>query len=176
MNRFEFCVDFVLQHETEFHADGSAKVEHDPHDPGGTTKYGIDQRAHPNVDIENLSRAQAERIYFDGEWSACRCSELNPPWDLALFDAAVNVGVNRAVKWMQEAVGTTPDGYIGPKTIAAVNGATPAAFDWFIGRRQEYYTSEVRTALRLRYMKGWLARVDAVRQAARSDFDRRIMA
>ena len=34
--------------------EGGDKLTKDPSDPGGTTKYGISQRANPDVDIENL--------------------------------------------------------------------------------------------------------------------------
>jgi lysozyme family protein len=39
---------------------------------------------------------------------------------LAVFDAAVNSGVSRAIMWLQEAVGATPDGVFGPRTLLAV--------------------------------------------------------
>lgn len=171
-SRFAFCIDFVLQHETEYHADGSVKVEHDPHDPGGTTKYGIDQRSHPNVDIENLTLDQAKEIYYEGEWTRCRCPQLKPPWDLALFDAAVNVGSHRAIMWVQRSVNVTVDGFIGPKTIAAVNDGNSDEFADFIALRQDYYTTQVRTSLRIRYLKGWLARVDDLRDASKIDTSR----
>jgi len=166
-NRFALCIDFVLQHETEYHADGvRVKVEHDPDDPGGTTKYGIDQRSHPDVDIENLTLEQAKQIYFEGEWTQCRCSELLPPWDLAVFDSAVNVGVSRTIKWVQTAVAVKLDGFIGPKTIAAVNASTVGEFADFINLRKDYYTNKVRTSLRLQYLKGWMARVADLEKAA----------
>jgi lysozyme family protein len=165
-NRFLFCVDFVLRHETEYRADGSVRVEHDPKDPGGTTKYGIDQRSHPHVDVEHLTLDQAKQIYFDGEWTKCCCSELMPPWDLAVFDAAVNVGSSRAVIWLQKAVGVKADGFIGPKTIAAVNASTVGEFADFIDLRKNYYQTEVRTSLRIRFLKGWLARVDDLEASA----------
>ncbi len=152
-------MDFVLRHETEYKADGSVRVEHDPKDPGGTTKYGIDQRSHPEVDVENLSEDQAKQIYFNGEWTECRCAELQPPWDLAVFDAAVNVGSHRAIVWLQTAVGVAADGFIGPKTIAAVQASTVGEFTDFIDLRKDYYQNKVRTALRIRYLTGWLARV-----------------
>jgi len=165
-NRFALCVDFVLQHETEYRADGSVRTEHDPQDPGGTTRYGIDQRSHPGVDVEHLTLEQAKQIYFDGEWSDCRCAELMAPWDLAIFDTAVNVGSSRAIKWAQRAVGVKDDGFIGPKTIAAINGSTVGEFSDFIDLRTNYYKNQVRTSLRIRYLKGWLARVADLQAAA----------
>lgn len=165
-NRFAFSIDFVLEHETEYNADGSVRVERDPHDPGGTTKYGIDQRSHPGVDVEHLTLEKARMIYFAGEWTECKCAYLAAPWDLAVFDAAVNTGSHHAILWLQESVGATVDGFIGPKTIAKTNAAQRSAFDAYIARRRHYYMTEVRSALRIRYLKGWMARVDDLRAAS----------
>src|SRR5690348_12139869 len=95
--RFYTCVRFVLDHETEYNQDGSVKVERDPHDPGGTTKFGIDQRSHPNVNVAALTLDQATQIYRQGEWTKCCCGNLKPGFDLAVFDAAVNIGQARAI-------------------------------------------------------------------------------
>lgn len=163
--RFDFCVDFVLAHETEYNANGSVKVEHDPSDPGGTTKYGIDQRDHPEVDVANLTLQQAKQIYRLDEWARCRCEELKAPWDLALFDTAVNIGSSRAVRMMQEALGVTVDGHIGPKTLAAAEASSITAVERFLDLREKYYRG-LSLTLRASYLKGWLNRVANLRAAS----------
>ena len=40
-----------------------------------------------------------------------------------LYDAGVNMGTGTAIRLMQESLGLEADGIIGPKTIAAINGA-----------------------------------------------------
>ena len=47
----------VLEHEGGF-------VD-DPDDKGGMTKYGISKRSYPDVDIENLTKAEAVQIYYE---------------------------------------------------------------------------------------------------------------
>jgi lysozyme family protein len=42
-----------------------------------------------------------------------------------LVDLAVNSGVRRAVRILQEAIGVADDGRMGPRTIASVNAAEP---------------------------------------------------
>jgi lysozyme family protein len=138
-------------------------VERDPADPGGTTKYGIDQRSHPHIDIANLTREQALEIYYSGEWSSCRCGTLKPPWDLAVFDAAVNIGSGRTIKLLQQTVGTTVDGFIGPKTIAAVNQAPVDDLGEFLDLRESYYRA-LPQVLRNRFLNGWLNRVADLRR------------
>jgi len=49
MADFKKAIEFVLRHED---AKLSGAVTHDS---GGTTKFGISQKAHPNIDIKDLS-------------------------------------------------------------------------------------------------------------------------
>jgi lysozyme family protein len=164
MSRFDLCVAFVLEHETEYNRDGSVKVERDPADPGGTTKYGIDQRSHPHIDVAGLTLDQAKQIYHEDEWTKCRCADLPAGWDLAVFDAAVNLGKGWAIPALQRLAAVTADGFIGPKTIAAVTALSRIALERYIDLRDEHYRS-LRLALRQKYLKGWLARTADLRKA-----------
>ncbi len=114
--------------------------------------------------VARLTLEQAKEIYRSGEWSKCRCENLKPSWDLALFDAAVNIGQGRAVKIMQSAAGAMVDGFIGPKTIASVNAASLDALEKFLRLREEYYQTRPES-LRKHYLTGWLNRVADVRKA-----------
>ena len=49
-----------------------------------------------------------------------RGDDLPPALALLVFDAAVNNGVARAARWLQQALGVTADGAIGPVTLAAI--------------------------------------------------------
>jgi lysozyme family protein len=68
----------------------------DPADPGGETRYGISKRAYPDVDIKNLTLAQAQAIYQRDYWDALACDGYS--WEVALvtFDCGVNQGVSVA--------------------------------------------------------------------------------
>ena len=52
---FETAIAFVLNEEGGY--------SNDPRDPGGETNFGISKRAHPQVDIKNLTLEEAESIY-----------------------------------------------------------------------------------------------------------------
>lgn len=108
---FHRAFEIVIGHEGGF-------VDH-PSDPGGATKYGISQRAYPHEDIPDLTLERARQIYERDYWKPVRGNDLPPQLALLVFDAAVNNGVNRASKWLQECVGVTVDGVIGPRTLAA---------------------------------------------------------
>lgn len=92
----------------------------DPADPGGRTKYGISQRAFPNLDIAALTLEDAKRIYYENYWLKAHCHIMDPGLALVCFDAAVNNGVGQAARWLQAALGVTVDGVIGPNTRKAL--------------------------------------------------------
>ncbi len=68
----------------------------DPADPGGETKYGISKRAHPDVDIKNLTVEDAKSIYLNEYWMVLDCDNLDWPMDLVVMDVGVNMGPGRA--------------------------------------------------------------------------------
>lgn len=167
--RFLECVKFVLARETEYNKDGTVRVERDPNDPGGTTKYGIDQRDHPGVNVATLTKDQAIEIYRNEEWRKAQCASMKAPWDLAVFDSAINPGLGWMPRALQAAVGVTVDGFIGPKTLAAVNAASEQQLIEFLRSRVAYYRARPATLngrpFRERYLSGWLNRVALLSEA-----------
>jgi len=162
--RFESILyGHVLKWETVFrkghHGDYAyAVAEDDPDDPGGLTKFGIDQRSHPNIDIRGLDLLGALAIYHADYWLRARCDDLPAPVGEVVFDVAVNNGLSLAAKWLQEAVGAKADGWIGPKTLAAAHGADHAAVARAIIARREGFYRYIARGKREKFLKGWLNR------------------
>lgn len=131
-----------------------------PKDPGGETKFGISKRSYPQVNIKTLTLDQAKAIYRRDFWDKCHIDELPESVWFDVFDTAVNSGVSRAIKLLQQAAKVEPvDGEWGPKTKAAVNAADPAYLSKaYNGYRLVYYTSlgDFKT-----FGKGWVRRVAA---------------
>lgn len=157
---FQKAILFCLAHENEYHADGSVRTEHDPNDPGGTTKYGIDKAAHPNLDIENLTLKDAVASYFLDEWARAHGEDLPESLAICHFDGVVNMGAKPSAKMLQSAVGASPDGSVGPATIAAAQAAPSDAWTVMLDAREEYYRHLRQFP---RYGKGWLNRVSDLR-------------
>jgi hypothetical protein len=65
------------------------------------TKYGISQRAYPDLDIRSLSPAQARELYHRDYWPK---AGDGLPWPLCAvaFDAGVNQGVSIARAWLRK--------------------------------------------------------------------------
>ena len=85
------------------------------------TKYGIAASAHPGLDIATLTLSAAQDIYRANYWDRLQSDKLPAPLALLAFDAAVNCGGERAVRWLQLAAGCPADGVMGEQTIDAIN-------------------------------------------------------
>jgi lysozyme family protein len=114
----------------------------DPRDPGGETKYGISKRAHPAEDIAGMTLARAKQIYMHNYWGPAGCDALPAAVKFDVFDMAVNSGVKAAIKTLQQAVGETPDGVLGPLTLQAAQSFSAAgAAARFNGARLDFMAS-----------------------------------
>lgn len=100
-----------------------------PADPGGLTRWGITLRALrafgvdlnrdgriDRADLAAMTEAEAAAFYRRHYWDAIQGDRLPPALALVLYDAAVNQGPGRAIRWLQAALGARVDGIIGPET------------------------------------------------------------
>lgn len=121
------------------------------------TKWGISAASYPQLDIQGLAWRDALEIYRRDYWQRAGCDNMPPRVAVAVFDMAVNHGVSNAVKMLQEVVGTTKDGIIGPRTLAAVRSANQEDLVVDLLRvRLDFYRG-LKTYPR--YGKGWQRRV-----------------
>lgn len=146
-SNFIKSVDIVLQKEGGY--------VNDSKDPGGETKYGISKRSYPDVDIKNLTLEKAKQIYYNDYWLEVKADKLPYQVALCVFDSAVNLGVDRTVKIMQDVLGVTSDGIIGPVTLNAMKEASAVDCITFSMERQLFYQS-LKTFKR--FGKGWTRR------------------
>lgn len=137
--------------------------EDDEDDRGGATKFGVDQRSHPNVDIRHLTEEKAKEIYRKDYWGKIKGGELPEKLAIVVMDIAVNNGTGRAAKWLQELVGTTPDGVIGPITVAASQKVNEVDINSLLDRREDFYR-DIAKGSQAKYLRGWLRRNDALRK------------
>ena len=91
-NEFERAIQFVLKWEGGY--------TNDPNDPGGETKFGISKRSYPELDISKLTLKQAKEIYYQNYWLKAGCDELPFPFNIVVFDTAVNMGRRKAIEFL----------------------------------------------------------------------------
>lgn len=160
MENFHRSMPHVFKHEGGW-------SDH-PQDPGGATHRGITLevfrawRKNPHAtkdELRRLTEDEAREIYQERYWQPMRASELPHGVDLMVFDHGVNSGNNRSIRILQEVLGVTVDGVIGPQTIAAANAADPKELiDKLRARHESFYRSLKTFGT---FGRGWLNRLDA---------------
>jgi len=165
-SNFEICLKKMLAHEGGY-------VDHKL-DPGGMTNLGVTKRVWEewvghDVDEKQMRALTPETVaplYKRKYWDAIRADELVAGVDYCVFDVAVNSGPGRAIKFLQNCVGVTPDGGFGPATLAAVKKAEedPARLiELYCAKRLEFLQS-LKTFET--FGKGWSRRVAEVKEEA----------
>jgi lysozyme family protein len=145
-----------------------------PADPGGMTNLGVTKRVWEEwtgnpateADMRALTPEMVGPLYKTRYWDAVRADDLPSGVDLCVFDCAVNAGVGRASKFLQQAVGVAADGQIGPKTVEATT-AKPAdeIVAKFCDLREAHYKSLSTFAT---FGKGWMRRLASVESEAQT--------
>lgn len=122
MADFEIAIVKTLARE------GGSKYTETPGDAGGATKYGISQRSYPQLNIKNLTEAEARAIYKRDYWDKVLGDSINSQaLAESIFDFAVNAGVSTSVKITQKTINRIlpaaldEDGAMGKRTLAAIN-------------------------------------------------------
>lgn len=163
---FDECLKLVLKSEGGF--------VNNPNDPGGMTNLGVTRntweawvgRASSEKEMKSLTPELVAPLYKRKYWDAIRGDELPDGVDYCVFDMAVNSGVGRAVKFLQEIVGTTVDGAIGPKTLAATRAYDPVKLIEAYNEKRKAFLASLPT---YQYFgKGWNHRIASVKAEALS--------
>lgn len=178
MSNFDDAVKNVLENE-------GGLSDQNKHDKGGITKFGISLRFLKSLDpaklraygiysetisdddIKHLNRDQAKAIYKGEFWDQAPFEKITNP-DVAryIFDAAVNMGINPAVKIAQRAVWAimkrrtlTDDGIMGTHTIMAINHCNYLLLSALRSERGGYYRLIAQAdADQQNNLNGWLNR------------------
>lgn len=163
-DNFEQCLALVLKHEGGF-------VNH-PKDPGGMTNLGVTKRVweewvgHPvdEAAMRALTVQAVAPLYKKNYWDKIKGDQLPMGVDYACFDLAVNSGVGRAAKILQQALGVSADGAIGPATLDAAEKANPRDLATEICDLRLNFLQSLPTFAT--FGKGWTRRVSEVEETA----------
>jgi lysozyme family protein len=166
-SNFENALDLVLKEEGGFETQITDAGNHLPDGRAGSTNLGVTQAnwesyvGHPVTwnDMKALTREKVMPFYKRKYWDIVQGDFLPDGVDYMAFDFAVNAGPGRAIKLLQEAVGTTPDGELGHATISAIH-AMPVkeVIELYTAAKEKFY-KELNNPT---YERGWLSRVARV--------------
>ena len=161
---YDKCLETILHHEGGY-------VNH-PKDPGGETNLGVTKRVYEEhggtKDMKDLTVEDVAPIYKKGYWDKMKGDDLPGGLDLCVFDFGVNAGPGRAAKFLQQMIGTTVDGGIGPNTLAKLeeyireNGEHESVKK-YQEMRQKYYEGLSTFST---FGKGWTRRVEETTKLA----------
>lgn len=115
-------------------------INGDAFDKGGKHKYGISQRAYPDLNLDTLTKEDAKKIYKRDYWDKIKADELPANLRGTAFDAAVNQGVGFATQALAKA------------------GGNPEDFNQL--RADRYNSIVAKDPSQNRYIKGWMNRLN----------------
>lgn len=140
--------------------EGGGKTHTIPGDTGGTTKWGVSQRAFPKLDIPSLTKEKAMEIYKENYWTPCKCEMLNCSLQYIMFDTAVNMGVKTSITILQQTMGISTDGKFGPNTMVASFNCTKEKYALY--RMFRYANIVDNNPSQVKFLEGWMNRVKTI--------------
>ena len=155
---FKECLAIVLKSEGGY--------INDSRDSGGMTNLGVTKRVWEEYTgheadektMRGLTPEKVAPLYEQRYWRPTYCEVLPRGLDLLVFSMGINAGTGRSVKLLQQSIGCSHDGVIGPRTMGLIKQSNIAdLIGNFSEARRNYYKS-LKTFPT--FGKGWLARVD----------------
>ena len=166
MSRFDEIMEIVFKWEGGW-------FDH-PEDNGGPTNMGITHTvlarwrgvgAVSRNQVRSLGKEEATEIFEDRYWKRIKGPKLPKPLDLVVMDGAVNHGVPRMSRFLQDAIGTNPNGRLTNADIeklGEVATSAEAILDLTIQmaeKRKDRYVNHEDAGP---FLKGWSARLNDV--------------
>lgn len=133
-------------------------------DKGGETNFGISKASHPNVNVKNLTKAEAIEIYRKKYWDGTNIDKIHDQKIAQkLFDMSVLMGQKQAVILLQRALLASGrdvliDGDLGRITVRKTNECkNREGLLWcFIGEIANYFRDVVQyDPSQKRFLDGW---------------------
>lgn len=145
--------------------EGGGKLHKVKGDRGGWTIWGIAYNFNKHLfsgfeDFRDTTREEASYIAFTKYYLAARADKVPHECKLYYFDMAYNMGVSRAVKTLQKAVGVKADGIIGRITLSRFGALKEADLKRI--RESRYYWLATKYYRLKKFLKGWLNRSRSV--------------
>lgn len=136
-------------------------------DAGGLTYAGIARNRNPQwpgwayVDRGETPPTEMVRAFYRANyWQPIRGDELRSDIAASIFDFGVNAGPRLAVKLAQAVARVEADGVMGPRSLAALNAMSPAAFAgaYALAKVKRYADICNRDPSQRKFLLGWINR------------------
>ena len=120
------------------------------HDKGGPTNYGITQQVYDdyrnknhkdNIPVKMIHMDEVKNIYFAEYWTKAGCYSMPIKLAIAVFDFAVNSGVSRALRYLEQSTNQ---------------------LETYLQAREQYFRTIGKGSNSI-FLKGWLNRLKGLR-------------
>ena len=165
---FSKSLEFVLRWEGGY--------VNNPADSGGETNYGITYAVYshyrkskglPDRSVRLITAFEVRDIYQQNYWTGAGCEGLPSILALCHFDWAVNGGSGRAIRTSQQVLGISCDGIWGPLTQKALSSQMAIHKEIWLcvsyNAIREGCYRRWGVGSQAVFLKGWLNRLDALR-------------
>lgn len=138
-------------------------------DKGGPTFAGVTLTTYRQFygtarsvnDLKNMAYHEWRNIFKTGFWDRMKADDIESQSiaDLCV-DWLVNSGTTK-IRNIQKVLGVTADGVVGPKTLAAINGARcPMCLHAQLWEARRAYFAAIATGSNGKFLAGWIARLN----------------
>ena len=158
--------DFNFQSAVNELIDSEGGYVNDRDDSGGETKFGISKRSYPHLDIKNLTKNEAKRIYYRDFWLKQGYGRIiDGRLASEMLSLAVHIGPRNATLLLQRAIqglgiAIAQDGYLGPITLHYTVQNSDQLLPKLKIEAANYYWKLVSAKPGLeKFLSGWIVRV-----------------
>lgn len=163
---------FLSAWEKTMKWEGGEKLHKVKGDSGGLTKWGVSQKAYPDLNIEQLTKSEAISIAYYDYWLLMHCdkiAEVSPKTASHVFDIGFNMGHKWGIKMLQRAINILnnkdiliDDGIFGNKTYTALKCVNPNALAGALRdvRIKRFQWLSAMNPVNLKFIKGWKNRAN----------------
>lgn len=142
--------------------EGGAAATNDPDDGGGRTQYGIAEASNPEAWADGKVTEDEARAIYARKYIIAPGFNKVPDDALRtqLIDFGVNSGPALAITKLQVVVGSTPDGVLGPDTLAKLGGFEPRRVNNLVAVERIKMIARIVTKnpSQLKFLNGWINR------------------
>lgn len=173
LSNWDESFELVIRHEGGFTSDERDPGNALPDGRKGSTNLGCTQAVWEAYigkqvtldDMKRLTKEDVKPLYKKRYWDAIHGDRLHKGLDYAVFDTAINSGVSRASKFIQEIVGVSADGAIGNNTLLAISQFKDSVMliDEYCEKRLAFLKALKTWPI---YGRGWEKRVADVNETA----------
>ena len=137
---------------------------HDPDDSGGYTCYGVSQNNNPEVDVRNITRADAEDIAYKKYYTQYDINKLPDTSRGNVFILGWAGGTVTGIRRFCKFLGIPQRDKIDDTVVSAAMNYPGDIHNDFLDNQQQFYIDVSKRGNNKKFLKGWMNRVQLMRE------------